>query len=336
MKLKHLLFFGLSFFVFISCDDNETNDPDPVEENTFGIRHDKELSEYESLAATVSPENPDFRTVVQFKYSLDGTDEYDYTASGVVIDEEWILTAGHNFYDKSEQSNPAPVSGITIRVGNDPNNPDTTYTVESIYIHPTWLNWDQNYSDANDLCLVKVSSAIADITPAQLFTDKTETLGNKVWICGFGDYSKLEGQDKTMDSKKHAMENVLDRLQEGLETSVNGVTYSGGLVAFDFDNPGKTINSLGDDIVNADEKILGEGTSDPEPMEYEATTVSGDSGGPLFLKDTDGAWKVSGILGGGASNVFEGHVDGSYGDISIYTRVSTSYDWISSVMNDEE
>ena len=64
-------------------------------------------------------------------------------------------------------------------------------------------------------------------------------------------------------------------------------TYGGGLLAYDFDNSEETINSLGDDLNNADEQALGGGTSSSECLDLEGATITGDSGEPLFVKDAD-------------------------------------------------
>lgn len=302
-------------------------DINPTSDLTFGIRHDMALEDYEELAANPTGDVPDFSSVIFFAYSLDGSTNYDYLASGVLIEEEWILTAGHNFYDAAQQNSPGDPTGIQVRVGNDPNNPDSTYSVSQIVYHPTWLAGDQEFADANDLCLVKLSAPVAGATFATLHSSNSEPVGNVVYHAGFGDYSQLAGQDPDLYSKKHAIQNTLDRVTDGMETSTAGVVYEGGLVAFDFDHPDGTSNTLGDQIINDDEFLLGSGTSSEACLNFEGATVQGDSGGPLFIK-YNGKWEVIGILSGGASEPVANHQDSDYGDISIYTRVSTAFDWI--------
>lgn len=325
-----ILLFSISITVF-SCQQEEVFEPDIDIPSTFGIRHDKSLSDYEAIAASNSSDLPNFSSVVFFSYSLDGSDNQDYIASGTLIAPEWILTAGHNFYDAVEQNNPAPVSGIKVIVGNNPNNPDQIYHVDQIVLHPTWLKGDQDYEDANDLCLVKLSVPIGDLSPIPIHSAGTEQLGDKIWFCGFGDYSSIQGQNPNLDSKKHAVENILDRIQNGFQTLDGSTAYNGGLLAFDFDDPLGELNSLGDNVVNEDESILGGGDSAPGALAFEAGTVEGDSGGPLFVKNGN-SWEVAGVLSGGADQPIANHQDGDYGDISIFIRVADAYNWIQSVI----
>ena len=127
------------------------------------------------------------------------------------------------------------------------------------------------------------------------------------------------------------MENTLDRKVTGITTSINNVNYVGGLLAFDFDHPSGTINALGDDYFSEDEKLLGEGTSSEEAHEFEGCTVEGDSGGPLFVRDGN-TWKLAGVLSGGLSEPVPNYKTSSYGDVSIFTRVSQNISWIESIV----
>lgn len=324
---KGIIIAFLSFLIIgqFSCTKEQIISPNA--DRTFGIRHDKDLAQYEALALNTGSDFPNFSSVVCFKYSLNGSNNQEYIGSGTLIAENWILTAGHNFYVAEEQKEPAKIEGITVIIGNNPNTPDKTYEVAELVFHPTWLTQNTDFMKANDLCLVRLKTPITDLTPIELYSDSTETIGSKVWFCGFGDYTRLEGQEPELMSNKHAIENILDRKIDGITTSINGTTYNGGLLAYDFDNPAETINSLGDGVVNTDEALLGAGTSAASPLDFEGATVQGDSGGPLFVKDGN-TWKVAGVLSGGASEAIPNHHDASYGDISIFIRVSTAKDWI--------
>jgi secreted trypsin-like serine protease len=88
---------------------------------------------------------------------------------------------------------------------------------------------------------------------------------------------------------------------------------------------------VGDDFVGTDEADLGSGDSDAQALDLEGTSVEGDSGGPLFIK-IGNQWVLAGVLSGGADAPIEDFEDSSYGDISIFTRVSSYIDWINSVI----
>ncbi len=212
------LFFSL--ILFTSCGEFEDEEVTVGTETAFGIRHDKQLADYESVAANVAPYNgteyPNFESVVNFTYSLDGGSEPEFVASGVLVAPDWILTAGHNFFDSQEQSSPPPVSGIKINIGTDPNNPSATLAIEQLVFHPTWINESEVIVGANDFCLVQLANPINDIEPAILEKNSDEIVGSQVWFCGYGDYSARPNQDPDLYSKRHAINNMLDRVVDGI------------------------------------------------------------------------------------------------------------------------
>lgn len=299
---------------------------------TFGIRNDKKLTDYEAIATNAAPFNtdefPDFRSVVCIQIE-DGKDVI--VGSGVIISSQWVLTAAHNFLLPEETKNLPRLSDVSILIGNDPNRPSKSLKVSQIIVHPHWTSSDGGFEKGTDLALVKLATPISDLTPAEVNFDLN---GEKdkayIWTCGFGDYSQQAGQNKDDYSKKHAMVNVLDRIVNGLTTTIAGTTYNGGLLAFDFDAPDGKYNTLGDNIANVQERVLGPGNSAPEALEMEGGTVQGDSGGPIFLK-INGVWKVCGLLHGGVDEVRAGLKDSSYGDISIYCRTASASSWIQSI-----
>jgi len=330
-----LLYLLAILFLVSSCAGTE-EELDPNIPTTFGIRSDKSLSEYEAVATNAAPYNtnsyPDFNSIVAFSYSLDGSDDAEFVATGTLIDDEWILTAGHNFFSSDEQTTPAIAAGIIVLVGPDPNNPVLELEVESIVFHPSWLAQDDLFESANDLCLVKLKTPISSITPAKLANTSEVSVGNQVWFAGYGDYSELDGQNPELFSKRHAIENTLDRIATGLQSSANGQTYSGTILATDFDDAGGLVNSLGDDYRSIDENLLGDGSSSAMALPFEGTTVEGDSGCPIFLK-VNNEWKVAGVLSGGADEPIRGHKDSSYGDISIFISITDQISWINSVIS---
>ncbi|MFY0608282.1 MAG: trypsin-like serine protease [Cyclobacteriaceae bacterium] len=342
LKRKFLLGLSiLSMITLVNCSDFDEEDPvvdTRSSENTFGIRHDLTLADYEKIATNASPydtdEHPDFSPIVAFTYSLDGSSDYEFVATGTLVKPDWILTAGHNFFVSENQTSPAPVSGITVCLGNDPNDPDQTFEVAELVFHPTWLEDDvELFGTANDLCLVKLKTSITSVTPAIINDKEVEQIGEMVWYGGFGDYSTQPGQNPDDYSKKHAFQNILDRTANDLESKSSAGTYIGGLLSYDFDSPAGDVNPYGDDVVSEDEMLVGGSTtSSATPLPFEACAVQGDSGGPLYMK-IDGEWKICGVLSGAGDALLPDHKDGNYGEIDFYTRTATAYDWISSVIN---
>ena len=296
----------------------------------FGYRLDVEPEIYQDMAqnnGNFSVENgyPDFSTTVAVSNF----------GSGVIIGEKWILTAGHVVLDE-EYGEEQPGNWV-VSVGDDYENPDNTYEVKAIYVHPAWRadNSNLGLEHGMDIALLELENPITGITPAKWAVNSTvdsNLLDEKIFSAGFGDYSsRLSDGSGDYWSQKRAWENVLDRINSGLtsEKSFTGDdSMSGGFVAYDFDNPEGTKNTLGDDggwkISLYD--YVGEGDSDDEPLPYEGTSVPGDSGGPTY-GFYDGQWWVIGITSHGST-------DGYYGDVAFNTRVSSSAEWICSVASD--
>lgn len=339
-QLSRLLSIFLLLVFLSACETDDFFDDEegqePQGEAVFGIRGDLQLADYEAVATNNAPYNtddfPDFSSVVCFTYSTNGSDDYEFVATGVLVKEDWILTAGHNFFISDEQNNPADPRGILVNTGIDPNNPDATYEVSELIFHPTWLEDDDVFGKANDLCLVKLARPITGITPAPIYSTTDEAIGAVLWYAGFGDYSTQPGQNPDLYSKKHAVQNTLDRKVSGIQSVSSAGTYQGGLLAYDFDSPSEMHNSLGDNFSSEEEDLLGTGRSNPVALVFEGSTVEGDSGGPIFLKK-DNVWQVCGILSGGASEPVPNYRDGDYGGIDFYIRTSTAISWINSVID---
>lgn len=332
---KLLLLVASLAFVFSSCSSDNYEDVNPSSPSgIFGIRGDLNLADYEKIASNVSPYQagttyPDFGSVVFIKVT-EKSDEF--IGSGVLIAPNWVLTASHNFYFPGEDKTPKTASQVKVSIGNDPNNPQATYSVEQIILHPTWSDGDGGFERGNDICLVKLTKNVAEVSPATInFTAASPKLNDKIWFAGFGDYSSTAGQNANLYSKKHALENILDRKVDGLTSKKNNTSYEGGLLAFDFDSPDGSFNTLGDAIINLQEKALGNGTSSATALAFEGTTVQGDSGGPLFAF-TDNKWVLIGILHGGIDDVAPNVKDAAYGDISVFTQTASHVSWIKSIV----
>ena len=96
-----------------------------------------------------------------------------------------------------------------------------------------------------------------------------------------------------------------------------------GVLGIDFDSPQARDNTLasGNSV-----ELLGSGDSQATPLTLGASTAVGDSGGPAFVR-TLGYWRLHGVVSYGTS-------ESEYGDVTVYTRLASHYDWLISELPD--
>jgi len=314
--IKFLFILMLSFSLY-SCGGDEDEFG-----TTFGIRNDREMLEYETLAINggsyvVGTEYPDFKAIGAVKAG-------EAEGSGTLINSEWVVTAAHNIVD-TDASMPN-VADISFIIGADFDNPELSITASEIFVHPGWLaNLETGSEEGVDIALIHLSTPITSVTPFSVYFGDNDAINSKVFVAGYGDYAEFMGVDRY--TKRHAFENILDRKLSNLSTT-NSYTddnlYKGGVIACDFDSPENTTNTLGiDAIYESDMDFLSTGTSDNIPLYLEGTSVTGDSGGATLMS-IDGNWKLIGVVSYGNTN-------SEYGDISVYTRIASHSAWITSI-----
>jgi hypothetical protein len=126
------------------------------------------------------------------------------------------------------------------------------------------------------------------------FIDATNDLvGLTAVTVGYG-YNGVgsSGHGFTADGRRWGGENVIDAY--GSPSAQNG----SNIISTDFDDGSNGANTIGG--------------SSSTPLEFEATTAPGDSGGPVLV-DVNGEWVIAGVLSGGTTNT------SVYGDISWWT-----------------
>ena len=316
MKFTKYLLIALLSIVLASCEK------EPYTEYTFGIRDDKNIEEYEELAFNEGiyipgVDFPDF-------YSVGAVVAGENEGSGTLINSEWVVTAAHVLSDDNQTIPEA--STVEFFIGNDFLDPDFSYTASEIFIHPGWFtNPETGDKEGVDIAIIHLSAPVTNITPIPAYFGENDVINNKIFVSGYGDYSEFLGVD--IYTNRHAFENIMDRKLTNITPS-NSYTgsdiYKGGIIACDFDNPDNTTNSLGIDAFYAvDDEFLSSGDSESQPLGLEGTTVPGDSGGAALMY-LDGGWKIIGI-------VSYGNTDSEYGDIAVFTRISSHKNWIESV-----
>ncbi len=169
------------------------------------IRHDVDDSKYIELAKK-------YHSVCHF-----------LMGEGVLIESNWVLTAGHVGSDLKKDLE----QGLKPKVKIESKD----YEIEKVILHPGF------HPIEDDIALVKLKSKVTDATPVKIYSQHSET-GNSIVIVGLGD----TGDGIT--GPKH-----WDKILRGATNKVDGVNDK--WLWFDFDAPG-----------SADETFL-EGISGP-------------------------------------------------------------------------
>jgi len=193
-------------------------------------------------------------------------------------------------------------AGTLIRFGDNSNSPDFTVSVQSSILP------DGNGSllDGGDVSILILTSPVpANIAEPMRLIDETGDLeGMVAATLGYG-YNGLgsSGHGFSADGRRWGGENIIDAY--GSPASASG----SNIISTDFDNGTGGANTIP--------------SSSSTPLEFEATTAPGDSGGPVLVQ-FGGEWVIAGVLSGGTSST------SVYGDISWWTGTAIYRDEIES------
>ncbi len=313
----------------------------------FGFRHDVSNQLFEDLGENIAPydtsDYPEFSSVVYIEGIA--SDGEVYSGSGVIIGENWVLTAAHVVEGMK-------ISETKVWIGNDYQSAEIQQSIAGYYIHPGWpfadkfssSDVDEILEEGTDIALIELSDPIyaSQVSIASWNNDSSllqdeNLLGSTIYVSGFGDYNQgnsmctdycLTDSDGTY-SKRRAWQNTLDRVVVDIESSIEfeeKSTWKGGWVVYDFDSPESNKNALAKgetySFAQGDYSYGGIGDSSPDPTALEGTSVAGDSGGPTFAFIED-KWQVIGLTSHGSEAA-------NYGDVAFNTAVSVHTDWICS------
>lgn len=225
-------------------------------------------------------------------------------ASGVLIAPNWVLTAWH--VGSGFASNP---SGAVFTING------SSYTGEAVFnLAPAGSNVNTVITDGTDLTLIRLTSNVLGVNPAQLYTGDSE-VGNVASFIGFG--AGGNGTNgSTLGSAKRGMRNTIDIYGTPGSTpgSINGSATRTNLFLTDFDN-----NTAGKNVI---------GTA--SWLDMEGNVAPGDSGGGLFIEQ-NGQFLLAGIASFTAGNPPQPGPQNGYGALSGFTSVSGNLDWMQSV-----
>ena len=280
---------------------------------------------------------------------IDATGSSGSWGTGTLLNNQWVLTAGHNWSSSTVTNISFIHAGVTNQVD-----------MSSLTQHPLWTNSPSvGPSQGWDVALFRLTTPIsASIAFPELYT-KTDELGKVGIILGAG---RLGTGSSAWDHQTnnppliHAAANIVDRT-----TSQTNSGYSGGQLVNDFDSGTNALQNtldtnnqasgaqpwLWDDSTNVLTSlnpagvIVGTNSSADQYTNalgniLEGSTAPGDSGGPTFIQDGT-TWKLAGITSWGNNpwdELYNGVTNsrGLYGDVNYFTRVSQTADWITSVI----
>ncbi|MEM1183373.1 MAG: GC-type dockerin domain-anchored protein [Planctomycetota bacterium] len=197
-------------------------------------------------------------------------------------------------------------AGTLVRFGDNSNSAVATATVQSSILP------DGNGSllDGGDVSIHILSSSIAAnvAEPMRLIDETNELEGKLCATIGYG-FNGLGsvGHGFSSDGFRWGGENIIDRY--GSPASNSGTN----IISTDFDNGSTGANTIP--------------TSSSTPVEFEATTAPGDSGGPVLVQ-FGSEWVIAGVLSGGTTNT------SVYGDISWWTGTAVYRDDIEAAGGD--
>lgn len=235
--------------------------------------------------------NPhEFPWMVAFKL-FDPQDYAPYPGAdcgGALIDAQWIITAAHCFFGPEGYSD----AYLDIRLGEHDLATDagtevrlSRGDVEAIFLHPDYDDLASIANTVGDIALVKLrnpvqlTSNIGVIAPASPENGALEADGASATVSGWGQTSERD----------LAKSDVLLKLEYQVTTDAS---FAGGC--------GLDSHNLCMDPSTAPTSAGG--------------SCPGDSGSPLFARDSHGNWRALGVVSSGTADCGSG--------TDVYTRIS--------------
>ena len=231
------------------------------------------------------------------------------TCGGTIIDDHWVLTAGHCMLEDRDKNRPAKPEDVTIYLGAvDIKQSREKIEAVKIYVHP---DLDPLRKPQTDIAMIRTKvRCVVGSHPSKKgylgtdnvytmkatvpFSNKTSYVGKTVWTVGYG--------KKTNDMSERP-DGILQTVDlKVLPDDVCERQYPKGIYNHRF-------------MMCAGDLNGGKGS------------CNGDSGSPLLLKNDQQDTQV--ILGLGLFGTFGGC--GLKGTGGVYTKVSSFISWIEGV-----
>lgn len=294
------------------------------DQRRIGKRHDTSWTTYYQLGTNTgsfaaSEQYPDL-SVVGALISANGA-----LGTATLVAPNYIVTAAHvvknDYYEIPDPSD------WRFYLDDDFGDASSSniYFVEEITVHPVWTLRQTTINSLGDgdelgvdLALARLNRSVSAVYPARLPSTNEDPLGLRSVLAGFG--TLVEGDSGNKDSSNEQRvggENIIDRSVAKVTKLGVPDDQRGGILGIDFDSPQTQHNTL---AWGSSVELLGSGDSQATPLSLESSTALGDSGGPAFVR-TNGYWRVHGLVSYGTS-------ESEYGDVTVYTRLASHYDWL--------
>ncbi len=212
---------------------------------------------------------------------FDAIVEANFGCTGVLVAENVVLSARHCGIG----------AGDTIIFGNNANDGILSRTVQSSFLP----EGGGSLLDGGDVAILTLTAPVpANVATPMRLIDETDGLEGMICATlGYG-FNGLgsNGHGFSSDGFRWGGENIIDVYGSPVASSGTNI------ISTDFDNGTAAAN-----------EIPG---SSPTPLQFEATTAPGDSGGPVLVQ-IGNEWLVAGVLSGGTTST------SVYGDISWWT-----------------
>lgn len=228
--------------------------------------------------------------------------------SGVLVSPQWVLTAAH----VAENG----IAEIGFGASVSEANSSDIYTASGIIRFPEWYPTGRNSEYGWDIALVRLSTPVLNVTPAQLYSGSSEVGGLGVWT-GYGRGGNgADGYDDYYGVKRGA-ENFVDLRgtdYEPILPPLHPDWHNDRILFADFDSPHI-------DLFNR----MGSST----PQALEGCIAPGDSGGGVYA-NIEG---INYLIGINSFTWPNGSMN-KYNTAMAATAVSPFNSWINGIISD--